>query len=40
MPVVAVAVIAIGSFVLATVLASAPALVAARTRPAEILRAE
>jgi ABC-type uncharacterized transport system permease subunit len=39
-PVLAVVEIAVGSFVLATVLASVPGLVAARTRPAEILRAE
>jgi hypothetical protein len=39
-PTLAVVVIAVGSFVLATVLASVPGLVAARTRPAEILRTE
>jgi predicted lysophospholipase L1 biosynthesis ABC-type transport system permease subunit len=39
-PVLAVAAVAVGSFIVATVLASVPGLVAARTRPAEILRAE
>jgi len=39
-PVLAVVVIAVGSFVLATVLSSVPGLLAARTRPAEILRTE
>jgi hypothetical protein len=39
-PVFVVLLIAIGSIVAANVLASIPALVAARTRPAEILRAE
>lgn len=39
-PVAAVIVIVAGSFILATALASVPGLVAARTRPAAILRAE